>query len=48
METTVDPVVRGERMRLLWAVAFYLLALAAQVSGFTNAWVALILAGIRF
>jgi hypothetical protein len=37
---------RSDRNRLLWAVVFYLLALAAQVSGFTNSGVALFLAGI--
>jgi hypothetical protein len=36
----------SDRNRFLWAAAFYLLALAAQVSGFTNGWVALGLAAI--
>jgi hypothetical protein len=29
-----------DHVRLLWAAVFYLLALAAQISGYTNVWVA--------
>jgi hypothetical protein len=34
-----------DHVRLLWAAVFYLLALAAQISGYTNVWVAVGLAG---
>jgi hypothetical protein len=45
MEATAQAT-RRDRHKFLWAAVFYLLALAAQMSGYTNGWVALALACI--
>ncbi len=44
MATTSEQ--QSDRARFIWAAAFYLLALAAQMSGYTNSVIAIALAGI--